>query len=460
MPAYGLPTPGDVIAQKYRVELLLGRGAMGAVYAVTHLVTRKRLALKCLLPDYQRDEEIVMRFQREARAAGSIQHRHVVDVFDVGYDGELIFIVMAFLEGQPLSSLLRYGNLTLERLLTILVRAMEGVACAHDQGIVHRDLKPDNIFVCPGPSGELDDPRVLDFGVSKSDRNLAGSLTQTGTVLGTPQYMSLEQLSGLKQVDQRTDVYSIGVILYEALARRPPFVAENTSALAVQVLTTTPAHLRSLRPDLPVQLADAVMKAIARQADDRFASMRAFIEAIAPFQHVRCEPSERGAASIPSRDEPSVPPHASAKPRGSRAPIGFALLGLGVGAGLAIWWFSTQALQAPHVNAPGARVQPVVVRAPPARTAGEDHAEPNEGAPPQATHPVELAREPRTEEPAPPGRPAPAVRAKPTRPRARERDNSQGSREPARASTPSPEPPAEAAPSAKGRAGQIGMEDF
>ncbi|HEX5660339.1 MAG TPA: serine/threonine-protein kinase [Polyangiales bacterium] len=274
---------GTAVAGKYVVERPLGHGGMGAVYAVSHAQTGKRMAMKTLLPEFVEDADIVSRFLREAQVMGRLHHRHVVDVFDVGRDGDVLYIVMELLEGKPLSDLLADSTLTLEEALAILIRAMEGVASAHEQGVVHRDLKPDNIFVCVGTSGRLDDPRVLDFGISKVDDPRGERLTRSGVAMGTPYYMSIEQLSGQRDLDARVDVYAMGVILYEAIAGEPPFMADSMSALAIRVLTTEPLHLGKLRPDLPPGLADLVMKAVARNRDERPRSMRALIEALRPF---------------------------------------------------------------------------------------------------------------------------------------------------------------------------------
>ncbi len=278
-----LPELGDVVADKYVIESLLGRGGMGVVYVVTHRTTGKHLALKCLLPEYVGQPELVERFLREAQAAGRIEHRHVVDVFDAGRDGSVLYIVMALLEGKSLTALLQDDTLTLEETLGILVRAMDGVAAAHTHGIVHRDLKPDNIFVCVGPSGRLDDPRVLDFGISKLEDDTNHSLTKSGVMMGTPYYMSFEQMNSERDLDQRVDVYAMGVILYEALAGHLPYVAESTASLAIRMLTQPARHLFELRPDLPRPLCDVVMKAIARERDERYPTMRALIDAVRPF---------------------------------------------------------------------------------------------------------------------------------------------------------------------------------
>jgi eukaryotic-like serine/threonine-protein kinase len=276
-------TPGFVIAGKYVVERALGRGGMGAVYVVSHANTGKRLALKVLLPEFVHNADIVGRFLREAQVMGRLQHRHVVDVFDVGRDGDVLFIVMELLDGKPLSDLLHDETLTLEEALVILIRAMDGIAAAHEVSVVHRDVKPDNIFVCVGASGRLDDPRVLDFGISKLDDNIGQQLTRSGVAMGTPYYMSIEQLNGQRDLDARVDVYAMGVILYEAISGTTPYTADSISALAIRVLTTQPVHLAQLRPDLPSGLADVVMKAMAKNRDDRFRSMRQLIEALRPF---------------------------------------------------------------------------------------------------------------------------------------------------------------------------------
>jgi serine/threonine-protein kinase len=256
---------------------------------VSHKVTGKKLVLKCLLPQYLDYPELVERFLREAQAAGRIQHRHVVDVFDVGRDGSVLYIVMPYLEGKPLSALLREKAVSLDEILALVLRAMEGVAAAHVQGIVHRDLKPDNIFVCKGPSGRLDDPRVLDFGISKlDDEEEKRSLTKSGVLMGTPHYMSFEQLNSQRDIDARADVYAMGCILYEAMAGELPYVAESAPSLAIRMMSGPPKHLSARRPDLPQGLVDAVMKSIERERSDRFPTMEAMIAALAEFvpEHV------------------------------------------------------------------------------------------------------------------------------------------------------------------------------
>lgn len=292
-----LPAPSHVIADKYVVERSLGQGGMGAVYLVSHKVTGKKLALKCLLPQFVENAELVQRFLREAQAAGRIQHRHVVDVFDVGRDASVLYIVMPLLEGKPLSLILREESLDLTAILAILLRAMEGVVAAHAQGIVHRDLKPDNIFVCVGPSGQLDDPRVLDFGISKLDGEEERTLTQSGVLMGTPHYMSFEQLNSQRDIDARADIYALGCILYEASAGELPYVAESAPALAIRMLTSDPVDLAARRPDLPAGLAQVVMKAISRERSERHQSVEALIAELSPFVPEHSKQTDEGRLS-------------------------------------------------------------------------------------------------------------------------------------------------------------------
>ena len=304
--------PGVLVASKYVVERVLGRGGMGTVYAVTHHQTGKRLALKCLLPSFVENQSVVERFIREAKAVGRIQHRHVIDVFDQGRDGDVLYIVLPLLEGKPLSELLHDENLTLEEALVILVRAMEGVAAAHAIGVLHRDLKPANIFVCVGVSGRLDDPRVLDFGISKLDDEVGSPLTRSGVAVGTPYYMAIEQLTGQRDLDQRVDVYAMGVILYQALAGVVPYSAENVASLAITLMHIPAIHLRVRRPDLPDGLADVVMCALARDRSGRYPTIRSLIDALLPFIPASAglrvpEPQGRPLRTPRDTSEPYVP---------------------------------------------------------------------------------------------------------------------------------------------------------
>ena len=279
---YGLPEPGTVVAGKYRVETLLGEGGMSSVFRAHHEMMDKPVALKWLRPELSQRPEAKDRFLREARASARIKHPNVVDVHDVGVHDGALFLVMELLEGESFAQLIQRGNISIPQALRLLIGAMEGVAFAHENGIVHRDIKPENIFVVRNrvyPDGIA---KILDFGISKLANDASGSanLTKTGHTVGTPEYMSMEQMTGEADVDGRADVYSFGVLLYRALTGTTPFSGETFAAIAVKVATSAPIPPRQLRPDLPASLEQVVMKAMARQRDQRFPSMRALIDAL------------------------------------------------------------------------------------------------------------------------------------------------------------------------------------
>jgi len=280
-----MPKTGDLIAAKYRIEQLIGVGGMGAVFSATHQYTGKRVALKWMLPELAKDEDAVRRFMREARAAGRISHPNVVDVYDVGQHDDSYFLVMEYLHGEPLTSALARRDLTPTEVLTLLLPAMRGVAAAHRQGVVHRDLKPDNIFLAYEEDGVRREAKVLDFGISKlaSDDQTSMHLTRTGAVIGTPYYMSPEQIRGTGEIDRRSDVYAFGVILYEALSGQVPFMAETYGALVLEIATGTPQPLTELVPNLPLELSRIVLRAMARDVSARYPTMEDLIAALEPF---------------------------------------------------------------------------------------------------------------------------------------------------------------------------------
>lgn len=274
-----MPVIGDVIAEKYKIDKVLGEGGMGAVFAATHQITGKRVALKWMRQELANDEEAGQRFIREAQAAGRIDHPNVVDVYDVGKQGSTVFLVMEYLYGEPLTAVLERGPQNPTDVIQLLIPAMRGVAAAHQQGVVHRDLKPDNIFLCRSPEGVPREAKVLDFGISKMSgqgNQTSPRLTRTGAMMGTPYYMSPEQIRGAKEIGSQVDVYAFGVILYEALAGKVPFHADTFSALVLEIATATPVPLRKLRPDIPERLEAVVMKAMARETKDRYASIEDF----------------------------------------------------------------------------------------------------------------------------------------------------------------------------------------
>ncbi len=207
---------------------LLGSGGMGEVYEAQHSSIGRRFAIKFLHPLLAGNSEVVARFQREAQAAGGLENENIAAVVDIGTaDDGAPYLVMEYLEGEDLAHLLvRGGPLPVPRAAYIIIQACRGLAAAHSRGIVHRDLKPENLFICKRNDGS-DLVKVLDFGIAKLHTGRPGTgLTQTGTTMGTPFYMSLEQARGAKEVDHRTDIYALGVILYEILSGTKPHPGE------------------------------------------------------------------------------------------------------------------------------------------------------------------------------------------------------------------------------------------
>lgn len=270
-----LPKKGDLIAGKYTVEGVLGQGGMGAVFEVCHRLTGKHFAVKWLLPALTGHSDAVRRFMREAQVAGRVDHPNVVEVYDVGQDGNSFYMVMELLQGEPLSRRLdRVRRLGLDEACRVLIPVMHGLHVAHGAGVIHRDLKPDNIYLCRTPLG-TEVPKVLDFGISKMS-SLAGEVsagvTKFGLVIGTPQYMSPEQLHG-QPVDLRTDIYALGVILYEMLGGQIPYPGASFADLVLSVANDDPTPLGQLAPGLPPALLELVDRAMSRNPDHRFSSV-------------------------------------------------------------------------------------------------------------------------------------------------------------------------------------------
>jgi len=264
--------PGQVVAGKLEVVRTLGIGGMGAVYEVVHAYTKHRRALKLLHRRFARQPEVVARFLREAGAAGRIGNPHVVETFDAGQlDTGEPYLLMELLQGEPLDVVLRReGRLAPAVAIDFVAQAADGVEAAHRAGIVHRDLKPANLFIV---RGERPFVKVVDFGISKFEhRGSDPALTQDGALLGTPHYMSPEQVRGGREVDGRTDVYALGVVLYECLSGQLPFSASALPELSVRIHEGSHASLSELCPELPVQLASLVARAMERDLASRVQS--------------------------------------------------------------------------------------------------------------------------------------------------------------------------------------------
>lgn len=267
--------PGDIIADKYRIDATLGGGGMGEVVAATHLALGRTIAIKFLRPEVGRDPVSVARFLREARASARMESEHVCRVLDYGSFQGFPFIAMELLEGHTLAAeLKRSGPLPVEKAADYLVQTCDAIGEAHALGIIHRDLKPANLFLAVHHGGAAR-IKVLDFGVSKA---LLGapigekSLTEAHMMLGTPLYVSPEQLRNSKKVDARADVWSLGVILYQLLAGHPPFEHRSVDQLFAQIATALPEPLESLRDDIPPDLLRIVSRCLEKDADARFAN--------------------------------------------------------------------------------------------------------------------------------------------------------------------------------------------
>jgi eukaryotic-like serine/threonine-protein kinase len=280
--------PGDVIAGKYRVQRVLGSGAMGIVVAATHIELDELRAIKLMLPGAAKDPRLVERFKRESRAAAGLRSEHAVKIEEVGSlpDGAP-FIVMEHLVGVDLHRLLkRQGALAVETAVLYVVQACHAIAEAHAIGIVHRDLKPANLFLATREDG-ISSIKVLDFGIAKFGSNgsatLPASLTQLDEIMGSPEYMSPEQMHGTRDVDQRTDVWALGVILYELITGRRPFRGSTTPEIYAAVLHDRPMLPSDLRPGLPPALDAIILRCMDKNADRRMPTAQALAGALLPF---------------------------------------------------------------------------------------------------------------------------------------------------------------------------------
>ena len=282
-----LPKVGDLLLGKYLLESLLGAGGMGVVFAAQHQLLGKRVAVKLLMPEIVKNADAAVRFMNEARAAARIENDHVAQVIDVGQleDG-LPYMVLEYLDGHDLAHRLKeHGPLPVEEVADHLMQAIEAVAHAHALGIVHRDLKPANLFLARRPDGTVR-VKVLDFGISKALRagpGESGNVTKTSAILGSPLYMSPEQLRDSKNVDHRCDVWAFGVIAYELLTGRTPFDGENAVALFAAIHEAEPESLRVSRPEIGVQLDAVVMKCLRRRPEERYASVTELASCLVPF---------------------------------------------------------------------------------------------------------------------------------------------------------------------------------
>jgi serine/threonine-protein kinase len=277
---------GTMLAGKYRIDSVLGAGGMGVVVAAHHVALDRKVAIKFLLPEALNNTEAVARFEREARAAAKITSEHVARVIDVGeLESGAPFMVMEYLQGIDLAAWLHQrGALEVEQAVAFVLQACEALAEAHSLGIVHRDLKPANLFCIQRPDGELS-IKIIDFGISKVTPPGAkpDEMTRTTTLMGSPHYMSPEQMRAAKNVDARSDIWSLGVILFELLTKTAPFEAEALTELAVKVTVEPAPLLGSLLPEAPPKLEEAINRCLEKERERRFANVGELALALKSF---------------------------------------------------------------------------------------------------------------------------------------------------------------------------------
>ncbi|MFL5300299.1 MAG: serine/threonine-protein kinase, partial [Anaeromyxobacteraceae bacterium] len=259
----------------FRVQRLLGRGGMGSVYLAEHPIIGSKVAIKFLHESMSASPAAVGRFYDEARAVNLIGHENIVAIYDLALlPPARYYIVMEYLDGEPLSALLRKGRLASSKALDLLVQLTSALQAAHDHGVVHRDLKPENVFVLR--RGERDFVKLVDFGIAKlADRTSSAGRTAAGSIVGTPEYMAPEQCEN-RHIDHRTDVYALGVMAYELATGRLPFTGTSIPRILLAQLRDAPRPPRELEPAVPPALEAAILTALAKRPAERFEDMRSF----------------------------------------------------------------------------------------------------------------------------------------------------------------------------------------
>ena len=310
---------GWLLDGRYRITGLIGQGGMSAIYEAQHLGIERRVAIKVLHPSLADDSEAIARLKHEAQVVSAIGHPNICEVYDLGRTRDGVpYLVMERLVGRSLADRIRVGPMGFDEVAPLLVQVLAALEAAHGKSVIHRDLKPENVFVETRAAGRVT-AKLLDFGISKSmnyDFAENPRLTHTGMVMGTPYYMAPEQARGDSGLDQRVDLWAVGVILYEALTGRRPFVATNYNALLVKILTSRPRPVQKVVPAIPDSVAWLVDKALSKLREDRFQTAREFSDAIASVQrlYVANAPAAamaswqaRGAVpSAPTRQEPAA----------------------------------------------------------------------------------------------------------------------------------------------------------
>jgi serine/threonine protein kinase len=391
--AGGDPLIGRVIADRYLILALVGEGGMGRVYLAEHVKMNRQCAIKVMNPSLIHDDDSHQRFAREASSAASILHPNVAAVFDYGEADKIVYLVMEYVDGESISTIVaREGALDPRRAIELARQVADGLQAAHELGIVHRDLKPDNIIVTRNKSGK-EIPKVVDFGIAKAvTDSREDGLTQSGLVIGTPEYMSPEQLLG-DPVDARADIYSLGCILYQMLTGQAAFAAESREQMIRRRLHEAPPHIRDLMPELPRRLDTTIVHMLARSPKDRMHSAAEARDALDPALVLGgWNPANITVASPsvsgPYRNDPSLQP-TMPMPK-VRASAKRVAIGVVIGAGLVVGGFlqwmnfnsSTAAATTTAANPPVAAPAPHADSAPAAAVPAVDTTAKRAVAPP------------------------------------------------------------------------------
>jgi serine/threonine-protein kinase len=311
--------PGTVIAGRYRLDRQLGQGGMGVVWSATHMITRRAVAMKFLKGPAHARPEMRRRFLREARAASAVKHPSVVEVHDVfELDDETPVMVMDLLSGQTLADRIdAVGTLSLDETATILLPVVSAVGTAHARGVVHRDLKPENIFLAINDEGQTE-VKVLDFGIAKlsnadGEMLVQSQLTGTGSMLGTPFYSAPEQLFGERYIDQRADVWALGVVLYECLSGQIPVYGENLGQVMKVLTSSEIVPLERVAPHVPADVAALVNRMLAKAMADRPNDLREVLELLRRYSPLRVRGFSEARSQPPPPQDPAQPSEGGAQ---------------------------------------------------------------------------------------------------------------------------------------------------
>lgn len=309
--------PDDLVAGKYRLVRMIGQGGMGSVWEGEHVTLGTRVAIKFIEHELADSDEARERFDKEARAAASLQSRYVVAVHDHGLmPDRRPFIVMEYLQGQTLEDrAVARGRLDLVEASLIIAQVAKGLAKAHELGIVHRDLKPENIFLTDSPDDDEQVAKIVDFGIAKFTVGAPSGMsssTRTGTILGTPVYMSPEQARGLRDIDSRSDLWALGVVVYRCVVGRLPFQGEAVGDIVVKICTQDPVLPTLVDPTLPKALDAWFSRCVAREREERFASVKELAASLLVVAGVISHPEQAfpltAAASAPGSNLMRTPP--------------------------------------------------------------------------------------------------------------------------------------------------------